>query len=92
VSAYPTRRIRTALLAKGFRQDPTHHEMYWLIVEGVKTPVHTYLSHGIREYGSALLGMMARELKLRRSELNALIECPLSQDDYMQLLARRGTL
>jgi hypothetical protein len=58
VSAYPTRRIRTALLAKIFRQDPTHHEIHWLI----------------------------------RSELNALIECPLGLTEYVQLLAQRGTL
>jgi hypothetical protein len=70
VSANPTRKIRGALLAKGFQQDATHHEMYWLVVKGLKLPVHTNLSHGIRDYGSTLLGMMARELRLRRSELN----------------------
>ena len=62
------------------------------MVGGVKTPVHTYLSHGEKEYGTALLGMMARELKLRRSELSALVECPLDRDEYIRLLAHRGAL
>jgi hypothetical protein len=36
--------------------------------------------------------MMARKLKLRRSELSALVECPLDRDEYIRLLAHRGAL
>jgi hypothetical protein len=51
--------------------------MYWLVVDGIKRPVHTFLSHGVREYGDSLLGKMAQQLRLRRPELDALVECPL---------------
>ena len=92
MSTYPARKIRRALLAKGFQQTQTHHEMYWLVVSGLKTPIHTYLSHGNMEYGPALTGLIARELRLRRSELDAFVRCPLDGAKYVELLRQRGAI
>lgn len=93
MSSYPARDIQSALLRKGFRQDDTHHRLFWLYyVRGGRTPTRTRLSHGIREYGDSLLGAMAKELHLRRSELNQLIECPMDHDAYVTILVGRGFL
>ena len=92
MSSYPTRGIRIALARKGFRQDNTHHYLFWLYVDGQKTPVRTRLSHGLREYGDSLLSMVAREMRLRRGELDAFIECPLSYEAYVEILIQRGVL
>jgi hypothetical protein len=90
VSVRKTKDIKTGLLAKGFEQEITHHEMYWLYVRGRRTSIRTRISHGAAEYNDKLLGLMAKQLKLRRSEFDDLIECPLSGEDYTKLLAERG--
>ena len=92
MSSYPTREIGSALTKKGFREDDTHHHLFWLYVSGEKTPIRTRLSHSAREYGDSLLAMVAREMNLRRSELNAFVECPLGYQDYIRLLGERGFL
>ena len=81
MSVYPVRTIRRALLAKGFQEAATHHLEYRLIVSGKKSSVFTRLSHGARECDDHLLDLVAKEMRLRRRELNAFIECPLSYEN-----------
>ena len=92
MSPRKTRDLEKGLRAKGFQQDNTHHRMHWLYVAGKRTAVRTRISHGQREYGESLLGWMARELGLRRTELDDLIDCPISEADYVGLLRERGKL
>lgn len=90
MGAIDTRAIRKALTAKGFRGEQSHHQMFFLYVEGKRTQVRTRISHGKREYGDSLLAQMARQVRLQRREFNDLIECPMSGEAYLQLLRERG--
>ena len=92
MSSYPTRDIRRALLSKGFEEEHTHHIVFRLLVGGRKTEVRTRLSHGAREYGSSLLAEVARQMGLRKSELDAFVQCPMSYEAYVRLLIERGTI
>jgi len=92
VSAYPTRVIETALARKRFQLEQTHHRILQLFVGGAKTRVRTRISHGAREYGDQLLGLMWRELHLTRKELEALIQCPMSAEAYVDILVARGAI
>jgi hypothetical protein len=92
MTSFSTSRIRTSLLRKGFVSDQTHHEMLWLHVDGKKTSVRTRLSHGGKEYGSSLLGLMARQLHLSREQLDDLISCPMTMQDYVAMLRSAGIL
>ena len=92
MSIYKTETLQKALLKKGFEKGITHHEMYWLCVEGKRTEIKTRISHGRKEYGDNLLGLMAREIKLRRSQFDDFIECPLSADEYLELLRQQGII
>jgi hypothetical protein len=92
VSTYRAREIRSALKSKGFRQSNTDHEVYHLYIGNKKSTVRTYVSFGSKEYGDNLLGFMSRQLRLRRGELNELIECPLSEEQYVALLVERGEI
>jgi hypothetical protein len=66
--------------------------MFYLFVEGRRTYVRTRLSHGAREYGDNLLAAVAKEMKLRRRELDAFLNCPLDHAEYVKLLVERGVL
>ena len=64
--------------------------MYWLYVKDRKTSVRTRISQGANEYDDYLQGQMARQLRLKRDEFDSLIECPLSEEDYVRLLTEGG--
>ena len=90
MSAVSTRKLAGALTAKGFQLENTHHEMYWLYVDGKRSSVRTRISYSAREYDDGLLSQMAKQTGLKRSEFDDLIECPLSAAAYVQLLEERG--
>ena len=90
MSSYLTKNLRRALLAKGFQEELTHHRVFRLVVGDRKTEIRTYLSHGVREYGDSLLAEVARQMHLRRSELDAFVHCPMSHEAYARLLRERG--
>jgi hypothetical protein len=85
-----TKDIRKALTGKGFRIVESHHEMLWFFVQGKKTSIRTRLSHSSEEYGDNLLGQIAKQLKLRRTDLDRLIECPLTEEEYVNNLIQNG--
>jgi len=85
-----SRAIRAALLSKGFIADETHHEMFWLVVDGRKTSIRTRLSHGVAECGDNLLALIARQVGLSRQELDRLIDCPMDGEKLKRLLIGRG--
>ncbi|MCU7838887.1 MAG: hypothetical protein KZQ94_05860 [Candidatus Thiodiazotropha sp. (ex Troendleina suluensis)] len=82
--------IETALKAKGFMQEAcAHHDKYMYYVDDKFTGVHTRISRGskYRDYSDNLLSKMKKQLKLNSSsELLALIDCPMTKEQYKQIL------
>ena len=87
-----TRDIAAALLKKGFEERASHHRIFYLIVDGKISGIHTFLSHGVREYSVDLLTKMRTQLHITAKELDDLIHCPLSGEEYVMLLVERGAL
>lgn len=86
------RQVESALLTKGFRRaDSKHRKFRYHKSNGAETGIRTLLSHGgNREIGDSLLATMARQCRLTRREFERLIDCPLSQEQYEDLLKARG--
>lgn len=82
MSALKVKDISKALTAKGFVAEKSHHTMYWYVHAGKKTAVRTRLSHGETEYGSNLLGQMAKQMGLSKDQLHEFVECTLSGAAY----------
>ena len=78
--------IAAALLTKGFqpKSGDRDHEYFFLVAQGLKQSVFTKLSRGsgYRTYGDNLMALMARQLRLTRRQLNDLVDCPMSEEDY----------
>jgi len=87
-----TKAIRAALMKKGFIADDTHHEMFWMVVDGKKTSIRTRISHGAKEYGDELLALVARQVGLSKQELYRLIDCPMDGRKLRALLVERGRI
>lgn len=89
---HKTRKIVSSLTKKGFipKKGKSKHIKYTLYVNGKKTSIFTWVSHGLDEYDDQLLNAMRKELSLESNqELNDLIECPMSAEALISLLVER---
>lgn len=87
--------LKRVLQTKGFLLDPAvdHHETYVLMVEGKKHSIHTYFSHGLKEYGATLMGKMKKQLKFADSAMaEDFFDCPLTAEGYLEALRESGNL
>lgn len=80
------------LQRKGFRKRQGGDKYFHLYVHGKKTAVFTFVSHGEREIHDGLLGQMAKQTRLVKKEFLDLVDCDLSEADYLKLLRERGHL
>lgn len=87
-----TRKIQQSLSSKGFEKSTTDHIWFVLHVDGKKTSVRTKISFGTKEYGDSLLSKMAGQLKISKSQLLDLIDCPLDHEKYCYILTKKEIL
>ena len=83
-----TREIARDLERKGFIKSKRDHTFFLLYVENKKTSIFTKISHGKKEYDSYLLGRMAKNLRISNSQFIDLLDCPLSREEYVNILVR----
>lgn len=90
MTTLPARDLRTALAKKGFLVSESHHALFRLVVDGRLTSVRTRLSHGERECNDWLLGQIAQQLHLSKTDLLRLVECSLSGEQYAAMMRSAG--
>jgi hypothetical protein len=79
------------LLSKGFKLGKGDHKFLEFYYMG-KYILQTKISHGEKELEEFHIGMMKRQCKLEKSEFIDLANCPLSADDYVDILKKNGTI
>lgn len=74
-------------------EDDRDHRYYVLSVDG-QWVLQTKISTGTRyrDLGDALLAKIARQLAVNRSQLDDLIDCPMSREDWIRHLREVGKL
>ena len=88
-----TRKICSALKKKGFEPEESHHTFFWFYYNGLRTHIKTRISHGNEEYEDSLLSAMKKQLQLdSMNDLEDLINCPMSQMDYIKQLHDKNQL
>jgi hypothetical protein len=88
VTTRPTVAVGKALTDKGMVSDEGHHRMYRKTVAGVTTLV-TRISHNAREIDEHIGKLMANQCALRLREFWELVDCPMSEEEWDQLVASR---
>ena len=86
------REIRSALRSKGFEETESDHHRLLHVYKGRRTGIHTKVSHGKTEYGDNLLAQVAKQLRIKKKEALNLIDCPLDEEGYADLLIEAGHL
>ena len=93
-SVRSARDIEAALVKKGFqRVDGGDHIRFYFYGANNDAPIaRTKISHGKdgNTVSAKLMGEMARQLRLTKSQFLALIDCTLSEEDYREVLEKRG--
>jgi len=88
-------KVESALRNKGFEQtEGDHHFFVYLTIEGKKTAVRTKTSHTpkMKDIPDNLLSQMAKQCKLSKDDFFRLLDCPLSREDYEELLTEQEIL
>ena len=89
------RLVDRSLSNKGFYRNPDSHHISFAYetVDGKRTSIRTRISHGRdRVLSDSLMGMMARQGKLTRSQFNDLVDCPMDRVQYEALLRESGDI
>lgn len=84
----PVAVVRQALLNKGMEQDASHHHMFRRTIDGT-THLVTRISHGTREIDDHIGTLMAHQLCLQLREFWRLVDCTLSEADWITLVRTR---
>lgn len=92
MNSYKTKDIESALSKKGFQVHQSKHKIYILYVNGKKTNVRTFVSHGIKEYGKTLISKMRNQLYLSREEFDDLVSCPLTEEKLLEIYIDRNKI
>lgn len=86
--------IEQALQQKGFVYRGGDHRYYFFEHEGLIRAVFTKVSHGskYKTVGTPLVIKMAKQLRLTKKQFTALVECSMTQKDYVEHLVQQGWL
>ena len=88
-----TRKIINSLTAKGFMPQNGDHKYLLFFVNGKKTRIKTKVSHGEDEIGDFLISQMQQQTHLKKKQdFLDLVNCPLSQRDYENILRSQGDI
>lgn len=92
MSKYKVKDIESSLSKKGFQLQNSHHKLYTYYVDGTKTGIHIFISHGKDEYGDKLLSKIRNQLKLSHQQFDDLIRCPLSKEELNKIYSKNGNI
>ena len=86
--------IVKTLKKKGFVEERDgHHALYYLYVDGLKTTIYTYMSHGpgSKDYGKKLMGQVKKQLKFEDTKkAERFLDCPMKEVEYVEMLRDLG--
>jgi hypothetical protein len=88
-------KVESALLSKGFQETQNdHHYFIYFTKDGKKTTAKTKTSHTkkMKDIPDNLLGQMAKQCHLTKTQFLDLVDCPLSQDRYETILQDKGII
>lgn len=89
----PVKLVKSSLIRKGFVHiEDGDHQAFQLYANGMKRGIRTFYSHGAKECDNYILGRMAKQVELKRSELDKLIDCSMSKEAYFKVLKSKGYL
>lgn len=86
-------KVRKSLVKKGFiPEEGDHYYFHYLDDRGKKTKAWTKISHSADDINNPLIKKMAMQTQLSKEEFLDLVNCPLSKEQYRDILREKGIL
>ena len=73
----------------GYERRMGRHQIYALTLGGQQV-ARTVISHGAREIGDELMGLMAQQMGITASQLKKIVAGDISREEYYRLLSKHG--
>ena len=87
------RDVAKALQRKGFEEARERDHIYYFFRhDGKRTGISTKISHNEKDLTDNLCKFMATQTKLTLAQFRKLIDCPLTQQEYVKHLISMGHL
>lgn len=87
--------LEKTLVAKGFELNPAKHShrFFSLIIDGKRSPIFTFVSHGSKTYGKELMSEIKKQMKFTSpQQLDQYFDCSMSGNDYINMLKEQGII
>ena len=86
------RDVNRALTSKGFRELSTKRDHIYLYFfrNGENTGVFTKYSHSASDISDSLCSQMAKQIKLSNQQFRELVDCTLSEGEYVKFMIDIG--
>lgn len=91
MSSLDSKKARQSLLKKGFKQKEGDHHHYLYYYEG-KVVTKTKVSHNDQDIGHTLISKMHKQCKMSKGQFIDLINCPLQESEYIEILKTNGII
>lgn len=87
------REVAQSLEAKGFKAERDRDHIYYFFWHNLKrTGISTKISHNEKDLTDQLCAFMARQTKLTLSQFKKLIDCPMTEQMYIDHLFQTSNL
>ena len=87
------RKIKQNLLKKGFIEvEGAKHTLYEFTPNGTTSNIRTFMSRDDQDINNYLINKMKTQLYLDKKDFLDLIDCPLSEEDYIKILKDKNLL
>ena len=91
MTCYKSRKVKQALLKKGFHSSNSDHVVLIYYYNGQKTDIFTKVSFGgNHDIDDSLISKMKLQLNLEKGEFCQLVECTLSKEGLKKLYEDKG--
>lgn len=84
-------KTRQSLLKKGFKKYEGDHHFFLYFYDG-KLVAKTKVSHNDQDIGDGLISKMYKQCKVSKNQFLDLINCPLDEAGYIDILKNQGLL
>ena len=86
------RKVNQSLLKKGFiKKEGAKHTLYLFFREGKKI-CETFMSRDEQNINEYLINKMRQQVYLNKRDFIKLIDCPLSEEEYIKILKDKDLL
>ena len=86
------KKTEQSLLKKGFIKIQGAKHIHYVFVCKGNEICKTFMSRNEQDIGDHLIGQMSKQLCIGKKEFIGLIDCPLSEEDYIKILKGKDLL